>query len=671
MLLLKYLARLEQDEATEAEFEGKKYTYIIVLPYRWDTWAAPKDTSGKLDHNKALTGRQLSGDPGYRRCLFGQAQRTPPPQPPNDTGMLVAIWCGIGVRLGVAARVVYCEMRAGALNRKNAYDRGRQVMFGQRLRSVRFSQLMQRLQSAWLALTLLAILSAMPSHAAISAGERAALAALYQSTQGPTWANTSNLWTVAGAPGNECTWFGVVCTAAGNGDVVTELNLGSNNLAGSLPAGLSGLQSLQYLRLRGNQLIGSAAVLGSLSQLRFVDIGANQFSGSLPPLGSLPALQVFAAPGNLFNGQIPVLAGLTNLQVLWLSGNDLRGPIPSLAGLSALQMFYVDNNLLTGTVPSLSGLASLQSFYAGSNRLTGSVAPFAGVTALRHYRVENNQLTGALPALTALGALEVFYVSGNQVSGPVPVAPASAALVAEMSALCPNQLTPSSDSVWDAATPGATWSAGCTAALPQQVLTFGPVPTLVTGGAGVVSATSNPSPGSVAPIIYSSLTPGVCTVNSSSGLATVLPAAPMGSVCTIAANKAGDATINSAVQVAQAIKISALCRLDVNDDGQRTPGIDGVLIARYLAGMRGAALLNGLTPLAGTRTTSADIENFLAAQDFDARGISPSSPQVTRDGVMIARYLQGLAPTALVASTDVVSADAAAINARLQSWCTP
>jgi len=59
LLFLKYLDGLEQDKATEAELEGKKYTHIIASPYRWDTWAAPKDASGKLDHNKALTGDDL------------------------------------------------------------------------------------------------------------------------------------------------------------------------------------------------------------------------------------------------------------------------------------------------------------------------------------------------------------------------------------------------------------------------------------------------------------------------------------------------------------------------------------------------------------------------------------------------------------------------------------
>lgn len=59
LLFLKYLDDLEQDKSTEAALEGKKYTYILDKPYRWESWAAPKDKDGKLDHNKALTGDDL------------------------------------------------------------------------------------------------------------------------------------------------------------------------------------------------------------------------------------------------------------------------------------------------------------------------------------------------------------------------------------------------------------------------------------------------------------------------------------------------------------------------------------------------------------------------------------------------------------------------------------
>lgn len=59
LLFLKYLDDLEQDKHTEAELDGKKYTYILDKPYRWESWAAPKGKDGKLDHNKALTGDDL------------------------------------------------------------------------------------------------------------------------------------------------------------------------------------------------------------------------------------------------------------------------------------------------------------------------------------------------------------------------------------------------------------------------------------------------------------------------------------------------------------------------------------------------------------------------------------------------------------------------------------
>ena len=59
LLFLKYLDGLEQDRATEAKLEGRKYSYILDKPYRWESWAAPKDKTGKLDHNVALSGDDL------------------------------------------------------------------------------------------------------------------------------------------------------------------------------------------------------------------------------------------------------------------------------------------------------------------------------------------------------------------------------------------------------------------------------------------------------------------------------------------------------------------------------------------------------------------------------------------------------------------------------------
>jgi type I restriction enzyme M protein len=59
ILFLKYLDDFEKDRQTAAELAGKAYKGIISAEYRWEAWAAPKDSSGKIDHHRAPTGDDL------------------------------------------------------------------------------------------------------------------------------------------------------------------------------------------------------------------------------------------------------------------------------------------------------------------------------------------------------------------------------------------------------------------------------------------------------------------------------------------------------------------------------------------------------------------------------------------------------------------------------------
>ncbi len=59
LLFLKYLDALEDDRSDEAKLNGKKYSYLLDKPYRWESWAAPKGKDGKLDHNTAMVGDDL------------------------------------------------------------------------------------------------------------------------------------------------------------------------------------------------------------------------------------------------------------------------------------------------------------------------------------------------------------------------------------------------------------------------------------------------------------------------------------------------------------------------------------------------------------------------------------------------------------------------------------
>ena len=58
LLFLKYLDDLETERADRAALEGRDYTPILVAPFRWGTWAAPKK-DGQFDHQAAMTGADL------------------------------------------------------------------------------------------------------------------------------------------------------------------------------------------------------------------------------------------------------------------------------------------------------------------------------------------------------------------------------------------------------------------------------------------------------------------------------------------------------------------------------------------------------------------------------------------------------------------------------------
>ncbi len=59
ILFLKYIDDLEKEKETSAQLAGKKYNRIISPEFQWSVWAAPKDTNGKIDHHKCLTGDDL------------------------------------------------------------------------------------------------------------------------------------------------------------------------------------------------------------------------------------------------------------------------------------------------------------------------------------------------------------------------------------------------------------------------------------------------------------------------------------------------------------------------------------------------------------------------------------------------------------------------------------
>ena len=475
----------------------------------------------------------------------------------------------------------------------------------------------------------------------IPASERAALLNLYTSTNGGTWYINTN-WN--GAVGTECTWFGVTCNGAES--TVTGIGLGVNNLTGSLPNVLSDLPNLTIFVALGNQLTGSIPTLAGSTNLQTLSVGENQLTGSIPALTGLTALQYFSVHNNQLTGSIPALTGLaaleyflvhdnqltgsipaltaltnlkdfdassnqltgsvpaftglTNLDTFWASnnqltgfipdlsglpklrrfdveGNDLSGSIPSLSSLTSLVTFFVQSNQLTGSIPALTGLTKLQIFDVSFNQLSGSIPALTGLTELNVFSVGHNQLTGQMPALTGLN-LSVFAVENNRLTGNVPSVPVPSSLAAGASSLCPNFLNHTPAPAWDTATGVKPWYTNCISAPP--VLD--------------VDVSANVT-------TYDALTDGLLVIRYLFGMTgSSLTNGALGGTAT----RTDPAIIKSYLDAIRS-------QLDIDGNGSADALTDGLLIIRYLFGLRGSALIaNALDPLA-TRKTATEIETYI------------------------------------------------------------
>jgi hypothetical protein len=179
------------------------------------------------------------------------------------------------------------------------------------------------------------------------------------------------------------------------------------------------------------------------------------------------------------------------------------------------------------------------------------------------------------------------------------------------------------------------------APLTPQSITF---PTVAAFSWYQGSATLSASASSGLPVTYSVLS-GPCTLT-----ANVLTATQPGS-CVVATNQGGNTTTSAAAQQTQTATINVgpmLLDIDASNTATRyNAATDGVMILRYLAGFTGSALTVNATGATATRSP-AQIAAYLASlrplMDVDGDGASLSST----DGVLIVRYLLGLRGSTLV-----------------------
>ena len=275
--------------------------------------------------------------------------------------------------------------------------------------------------------------------------DRAALVALYNSTNGDQWRNNSN-W-LSSAPLDQ--WYGVKTDFHGR---VAYLELFENDLSGRIPAELADLHYLLYLDASRNDLSGSIpAALGDLDYLIHLDISSNDLFGEVPQelagiddlshldlslnnlqgnipgwLGNFAELSHLDLSNNDFIGQIPAeLGNISTLTHLDLTGNHgLNGPLPvELGNLTNLETLSIYWTFLGGEIPSeLGNLASLKNLDMGLSSLRGEIpAELGKLSQLVNLNLTNNKLTGEIPReLGNLTNLSVLDLASNELTGEIP-----------------------------------------------------------------------------------------------------------------------------------------------------------------------------------------------------------------------------------------------------------
>ncbi|KAH7657210.1 Non-specific serine/threonine protein kinase protein, partial [Dioscorea alata] len=238
-----------------------------------------------------------------------------------------------------------------------------------------------------------------------------------------------------------------------NCTLLQSLNLGVNQLGGTLPSSVANLSAtLESLRIGFNPMVGTIPPgIKSLINLKTLDMAYCNFRGEIPDgIGNLANLLLLDLTGNKFTGKIPFSIGnLTLLITLLLFDNSFEGPIPaSIGNLQQLSLMVLYKNKLNGSIhkemfnlpyisqqldlsqnllegplpPEIGNLKNLMYFSVSENKLSGELPATLGQCAvMENLYLGNNILSGLVPpSLSTLKGLEKLDLSHNNLSGPIP-----------------------------------------------------------------------------------------------------------------------------------------------------------------------------------------------------------------------------------------------------------
>ncbi|KAL3765692.1 hypothetical protein ACHAWO_007070 [Cyclotella atomus] len=186
---------------------------------------------------------------------------------------------------------------------------------------------------------------------------------------------------------HKCSWYGVSCSDIG---FVTELDLMSNNLVGTIPPEIYHLSSLKRLALVENCLQSTLPYeMFQLTRLSDIDLSWNYLSDTVPDeLYVLKSLAQLRLHGNQDEGNCNRGRTYIYVESQSLVGNILETNIDKLRNLKILEVYMnnfnghlnrletlaVNSNSFTGGLPEqISEMPNLKALWLGNNNITGQI----------------------------------------------------------------------------------------------------------------------------------------------------------------------------------------------------------------------------------------------------------------------------------------------------------
>ncbi|MYB07305.1 MAG: hypothetical protein F4Y24_13220 [Gemmatimonadetes bacterium] len=206
--------------------------------------------------------------------------------------------------------------------------------------------------------------------------DREILEVLYEATGGDGWTDNTN-W-LSNKDLSE--WYGVGMS----GDKVDDLRLYDNNLVGTIPPELGGLDELFILSLSDNKLSGPIPPeLSKLTRLRDLLLYGNaEISGRLPPeLGYTGGLEYLSTDGTNLNGPVPLTFANLELTHFYFDRDDLCIPAGLEAWLKTVPEATDDYSICTDQITVDPGSLYFEGPPLGDTaRLTAEVITAEGYT---------------------------------------------------------------------------------------------------------------------------------------------------------------------------------------------------------------------------------------------------------------------------------------------------